>query len=334
MDRVKIGLICAGMAAVLAVISLNIGGISDYVNAVKNQGSSIAAITAPAFSEQEQTDLLRQIEQEAENKRVAPINARIDRVWKAIPGYNGVEVDIKATYEKTIASGALSPIQFVYKEVNPQVSLRDLGKFPIYRGNPEKKMISIMVNVAWGNEYIPSILNTLEKENVKATFFLDGSWLKKYPEVAKQIQDKGHEMSNHAYSHPNMSELDRQSAYTQIAKTEQLLKSTLNVQNKWFAPPSGDYNQQTVQVASEQGLMTVLWTIDTIDWKKPAPDTIIRRISAKLEPGALILMHPTASSSQALPGMISEAKRQGYAIGTVDELLSPNRVPSVVEPEN
>ncbi|WP_042160577.1 polysaccharide deacetylase family protein [Paenibacillus gorillae] len=331
--RMKIGWIGVCMAAFIAAFSLNLGGIGDYVAAVKASGAA-KAVVKPLFSEQELSELKQTIASEAEKQRIAPVNARIDRVWKAIPGYNGVDVDVDKSYEKTVAAGALTPIQFVYKEVNPEISLRDLGRYPIFRGNPEKKMIAFMINVAWGNEYIQPILDTLEKEQVKATFFLDGSWLKKYPDVAKQIQAKGHEMSNHAYSHPNMSELGRQAAYTQISRTEELLKSTLSVENKWFAPPSGDYNQTTIQVAAEQGLMTVLWTIDTVDWKKPPPDTIMRRISSKLEPGALILMHPTASSRDALPGMIRDAKQKGYAIGTVSELLSTQRVPSVVEPES
>jgi peptidoglycan/xylan/chitin deacetylase (PgdA/CDA1 family) len=138
-------------------------------------------------------------------------------------------------------------------------------------------------------------------------------------------------MSNHAYSHPNMSQLSRADAYKQIEKTEELLRSTLNVSNKWFAPPSGDFNQTTVQIAAEQRLKTVLWTLDTVDWKQPPPQTVVDKIASKLEPGALILMHPTKSSRDALPGLIAAAKAKGYAIGTVSDVLSSARVPSPVE---
>ena len=163
-------------------------------------------------------------------------------------------------------------------------------------------MVSLMINVAWGNEFIKPILNTLEKENVKATFFLDGSWLKKNTDIARIIQAAGHEISNHAYSHPDMSRLDRQSAYNQIAKTEALLQSTLHVKNHWFAPPSGDFNQMTINVAAEQGLKTVLWTLDTVDWTHPPASSIVRKIRLQVEPGSLILMHPTDSSSAGAAG--------------------------------
>lgn len=101
-------------------------------------------------------------------------------------------------------------------------------------------------------------------------FFLDGSWLSKNVELAKEIQKRGHEMSNHAYSHPNMSRLSAERAKLEISKTQDLLHKTLGVENRWFAPPSGDFNQKTVDIASSMGLQTVLWTVDTVDWRKPS----------------------------------------------------------------
>jgi len=141
-------------------------------------------------------------------------------------------------------------------------------------------------------------------------------------------------MSNHAYSHPDMKMLSRSEQYNQIAKTEQLLKELLQVENKWFAPPSGSYNAATVQIARDQGLGTVMWTIDTVDWRKPPADAVIRKIASKLEPGALILMHPTATTRDALAGMIDSAFAKGYAIGTVSETLSSDRVIPRVEGAN
>ncbi|MBD2870687.1 polysaccharide deacetylase family protein [Paenibacillus arenilitoris] len=323
--------IAASMLLVLAFVSTN-DEVSRFLAAMKYGEPAITAMRS-AHDESERQRLLAEITGEAEKRRIAPENARIDRVWKAIPGYNGLEVDIDKTLQEALAAPGVSPIRYFFKEVEPAIQLKDLGPIPIYRGNPNKKMISLMINVAWGNEYIDFILSTLKREQVKATFFLDGSWLKKNPDVAKQIQADGHEMSNHAYSHPDMKTLGRQAAHSQIARTEDLLKSVLNVDNKWFAPPSGSYSQATVQIAEEQGLKTVLWTIDTIDWQKPPADTVLRRISAKLEPGALILMHPTATTRDSIGGIIQTAKARGYAIGTVSETLSSSRVPAAVESE-
>ncbi|REE94469.1 putative sporulation protein (polysaccharide deacetylase family) [Paenibacillus taihuensis] len=311
------------MCALLFTVRFN-EPLSLYVAAMKHGGSTS---NIEAFdSASGQTSLLETIKSEAQKKRVAPIDATVDRVWEAIPGYNGLEVDVEKTYLLMKNAPENVPIRYVYKEIEPKVSLDSLGRHPIYKGNPSKPMVALMINVAWGNEYIPSMLATLKKENVKATFFLDGSWLKKNTDIAKLIQADGHEMSNHAYTHPNMSQLDRRSAYNQIAKTEALLQSTLHVQNKWFAPPSGDFNQMTVDVAAEQGLKTVLWTLDTVDWKHPPAYSIIRKVRSRVEPGSLILMHPTDSSSSALEGIIAAIKQRGLRLGTVSETLSSKRV--------
>jgi len=322
----KAATVAASMLMLLVFVYIN-DDVRGYISSVKlgTWGTEQAAF-ASMMPEEKKRELYAHITAEADKRRIEPINAKIDRVWKAIPGYNGMELDINRTYEAALRSKDIGQIAYYYNELEPKIGLEDLGPQPIYRGNPNKRMISFMINVAWGNEYIEPILAKLESEDVKATFFLDGSWLKKYPEEAKKIQAAGHEMSNHAYSHPNMSELSRAEAYSQIAKTEQLLKETLGVQNKWFAPPSGDYNQSTVQLAEEMGLKLVMWTIDTVDWRKPPAEAIVNKISASLEPGALILMHPTASSRDALGGMIAAAKKQGYRFGTVSETLSSARI--------
>jgi probable sporulation protein (polysaccharide deacetylase family) len=327
----KAAAIAASLLMVLVFIRLN-GDISAFIHSVKAGHDATYAFGPPSLSEEEKKELYNRIVAEAESRYSAPIDARIDRVWHAIPGYNGLAVDIERTYEAALQAARTDSIPYQYKEIEPKIGLGDLGAQPIYRGNPNKRMIAFMVNVAWGNEYIDPILETFARENVKATFFLDGSWLNKNSELARKIMDAGHELSNHAYSHPDMKNLNRSDQSSQITRTEKLLQERLGIgDNRWFAPPSGSYNGATLQIAKELGLQTVLWTIDTIDWMKPAPSAIVEKIDRKLEPGALILMHPTASSSQALPGMIASAKAKGYLIGTVSQTLSSERTPAVVE---
>jgi probable sporulation protein (polysaccharide deacetylase family) len=327
--KVKMAIVLAAiMCALLVMIKLN-GPLSSYVAAIK-QGQASTAFRLSIAADNISRSLRETIEEEAVKRRIAPIDARMDRIWKAIPGYNGLKIDVEQTYRLMQDAPEHAPIRYVYREVPPKIGLDQLGPEPIYKGNPNKPMVALMINVAWGNEYLESMLKTLEKENVKATFFLDGSWLKKNTDAARLIQSFGHEISNHAYSHPDMSKLDRQSAYNQIAKTEALLHSTLGVSNKWFAPPSGDFNRTTIEVAAEQGLKTVLWTLDTVDWQHPPAASIVRKIRTRVEPGSLILMHPTDSSSEALPGIIAAIKQRGLSLGTVSETLSSKRI-SLVE---
>ncbi|MEK8130180.1 polysaccharide deacetylase family protein [Paenibacillus filicis] len=272
---------------------------------------------------------LQWIQTEAGKRYIAPVDAKIDPVWKAVPGYNGREVDVEKSLAAAEAKGYPMPPPLVYREIQPQIGLDQLGPHPVYKGNPNKRLVSFMINVAWGDEYLSKMLATLEKEGVHATFFLDGMWLSKNVAMAKTIAEKGHELGNHAYSHKNMSTLSRGQNETEIVKTEKLLREQVGVDGGLFAPPSGDFNQTTVDVAHSLKLRTVLWTLDTVDWKKPPASSIIRKISSRVEPGTLILMHPTASSSEALPEMIRIIRSKGLQLGTVSEVLSPQRLPEV-----
>ncbi|MFC4598992.1 polysaccharide deacetylase family protein [Cohnella hongkongensis] len=324
--KIPVGLLAAMTASLAAVLLAGTyGPIRPFVQTVKLQETSITALT----EDKREDELLSWIRSEAPKRSQPPINAVIDRVWKAIPGYDGRVVDIKATYLKakllgsTASSGDSFP--WVYKTVKPKVSLQDLPVQPIYRGNAAKPAVGLMINVAWGDEYLPAILDVLKEQNVKATFFFDGTWLSKNRETARKIIEQGHEASNHAYTHPDMSKLGAERQRQEIGRTEQLLKQ-LGVNNVWFAPPSGYYNENTIKVAAEYGLRTVLWTLDTIDWQKPDPSSVVLKVSRKVGPGALILMHPTSTTAGALEGMIAAIKTRGYFPGTVSETLSPERI--------
>lgn len=319
----KMAVLLTGAAMVSAVAVFS--GAWGYISGLENNPKTHLVNSLDTAMD---PDLWSQIEAEAEKSRIEPIDARVDSIWKAIPGYNGLEIDIEATYQAAVSKKrkAGDAIPFVYRQIPAKVTLDDLGEHPIYRGNPNKPMVSLMINVAWGNEFLEPMLNTLDAENIKTTFFLDGSWLKKNPELAAEIMKRGHEVENHAYSHPDMSRLSRERAELEIKKTQDLLKESLGVENKWFAPPSGDFNQQTVSIAHARGLKTVLWTLDTVDWKHPAPEAVVQKISSQVEPGFLILMHPTDSSSQALKGMIDGIRAKGLEIGTVSQTLSAERI--------
>jgi probable sporulation protein (polysaccharide deacetylase family) len=270
--------------------------------------------------------LYQEIQSYSKGHEIKPIDAKIDRVWKAMPGYNGLRVDVTASYEKMKAAGEFDETKLIYEEIPPNVHLDDLDPHPIFRGNPEKPMVSLLINVAWGNEYIPPILKILNDQEVKATFFFDGSWTKKNPDLALMIFKEGHEIGNHAYSHPDLQQRSRTETMEEIKKTNDVIFETLKIQPKWFGPPSGSFNQQTVDVAHELNMKTILWTVDTVDWKKPSPSEMVRRVIGKVESGSMILMHPTDPVAQGLGSMIADIKAKGYQLGTVSELMSEKRV--------
>lgn len=272
------------------------------------------------------TPLYEKIEAAAHKFNEPAINARIDKVWKAIPGYDGIKVDVEASYKKMKKSGGFDKNDLVFREVQPQVDLNDLSPSPIYKGNPKKPMVSLMINVAWGNEYIPKILKVLEQEHVHATFFLDGSWVKKNPDLTKMIAEEGNEIGNHAYSHPNLKTMSPQAVRNEIEKTNTVIRATLDRTPNLFAPPSGSFGPQVVKIAHNLGMKTILWTVDTVDWKHPRTGDMVQRVLQHVHAGALILMHPTKPTAEGLRTMISGIRERGYQIGTVSTLISVDRL--------
>ncbi|AYB37324.1 polysaccharide deacetylase family protein [Brevibacillus laterosporus] len=268
------------------------------------------------------------IEQWQKEREEAPQDAYLDPVWKAIPGYNGRVIDINATIAQMKKTGKQDESAIVFKEQMPKVQVEQLGAHPIYRGNPKKEAVSFMINVAWGNEYLDKILTTLDRHKVKTTFFLDGSWVKRNPDLAKKIYDKGHEIGNHAYSHPDMSKLGEARIRQEISKTQDIISQTIGLKPTLFAPPSGSFNQRVVEIAHQDYQMkTILWTADTVDWKNPPVGTMVERIRKKLDKGVLILMHPTEPSAQGLDQMLTLAEKKGLKPTTVSEVISSRRLP-------
>ncbi|QOR68604.1 polysaccharide deacetylase family protein [Cytobacillus suaedae] len=273
-----------------------------------------------------QDTLYKEIVDNASQYEIPAIDAKIDPVWKATPGYNGLKVDIEASYKKMKKNGVFDEGKLVLKQVEPKVKLKDLPPEPIYRGNPNKKMVSFIINVAWGNEYIPSMLETLKKHNVKASFFLEGRWVKENPEIAKMISDAGHEVGNHSYTHPDLKTLATEEVREQLTKTNKVIEATIGKKPTLFGPPSGSFRPEVVKIASESNMRTILWSVDTIDWQRPQPSVIINRVIGKIHPGALILMHPTESTATALETLILSLKKKEYSINNVSTLLSEERV--------
>ncbi|MBB3906118.1 putative sporulation protein (polysaccharide deacetylase family) [Anoxybacillus rupiensis] len=269
--------------------------------------------------------LYMEIQTKAKRYEIPPQDAVIDRVWKAIPGYNGLKVNVEASYQNMKKDGTFDKRKLVYEQISPKVHLKDLPPEAIYRGHPEKPMVTFLVNVAWGNEYIPKMLEVLKKYNVQATFFLEGRWVKNYPDMAKMIADAGQEIGNHSYSHPDLKTMSNEAIRRELKKTNEVIEATTGVKCKWFAPPSGSYRDDVVKIAHDLKMGTIMWSVDTIDWQKPSPSVIVERVTSKLHPGAIILMHPTLSTAEALEPLI-KAIKQKYEIGNVSMLLDEKRI--------
>lgn len=198
---------------------------------------------------------------------------------------------------------------------NPQVKA-------YYQGPTDKQQMALAINVAWGTEYIPQMLEILKSEGVRATFFLVGNWAEKFPDLVVEIKEAGQEIGNHGYRHRHPQKLVEKELIALIKKNEDLIEKTADYETKLFAPPYGEVDQRIVKTAHKIGYKTIMWTLDTIDWQRPDAEVIIERIIPKARNGAIVLMHPTQPTVEALPKMIKGLEEKGYQLVTITELLS------------
>jgi len=192
---------------------------------------------------------------------------------------------------------------------------------PIYKGNENEQVIALECNVVWGTEYIGPMLDILKEKDIRITFFIGGDWAKNNPDLLKRIAGEGHEIGNHGYSHQHHNNLNLDGNRKEILDTEKVVEAVTGIKTTLFAPPYGEFNKTTLQAAASLGYQTIMWSIDTIDWRRDGTDKILQRVMKDPHNGALILMHPTADTVTALPVMIEKLQGLGYHIGTVSDAI-------------
>lgn len=192
----------------------------------------------------------------------------------------------------------------------------------IYRGNTENNKISLMINVYWGTEFVEPMLDVLKQNNVTATFFVGGTWVAQNSEILKKIYDDGHEIGNHGYYHKDHKLLSNERNQEEIYITHKLVKEIIGVDMNLFAPPSGSYNQATLEIASTLGYRTIMWSKDTIDWRDKDSELCFTRATKNAKSGELILMHPTEHTLKALPNIIKYYQDNNFTLTSVSDNLA------------
>ena len=191
-----------------------------------------------------------------------------------------------------------------------------------YAGNTNEKIIAFTCNVDWGNEYIPQMLEIFENEEIKITFFITGRWADDNKDLLKEIYSHGHEIGNHGYYHKEYGKLSYEINKNEIEKCDESINNILGIKCKYFAPPSGSYNDNTIRAARDLNYDIIMWSIDTIDWREDSTsEKIISRVLTKANNSGIVLMHPTENTVRALPVIIKSLKEEGYTIGRVSDII-------------
>lgn len=162
------------------------------------------------------------------------------------------------------------------------------------------------------------ILDTLAEHDVKATFFVLGSMVAEYPELAQRIVDEGHEIANHSYTHPELTKLNEASLQSEIGRTQQAIQEHTGTWALTFRPPYGDTNQY---VRDTVGLTEVLWNIDTLDWQTRNTNLIYNSVMTNVGDGSVVLMHDIVDATpQAVVNLMDNLDKNQFEFVTVSEL--------------
>ena len=197
-------------------------------------------------------------------------------------------------------------------------------ELPIYSVETEKPEISISFDAAWGNEDTQRILDILAKHQVKATFFMTGGWVEKYPEDVKKILKAGHDLGNHSENHRQMSQLSEEECRKEIMTVHERVKKLTGYEMKLFRPPYGDYNNTVIKAAYACGYYPIQWSVDSLDWKDYGVEDIITRVTENkdLGNGAIILCHNGAKyTADALDELLTKLKEKGCELVPVSQLI-------------
>lgn len=193
---------------------------------------------------------------------------------------------------------------------------------PIYCVDRSDKVISITFDCAWGADYTLTLLDLFDEYNVKTTFFATQFWTEKYPDMAKKISEKGHELGTHSRTHSYMSKMSREEIESELKTSSEAIEKITGKGVSLFRAPFGDYDDLLIQTAKDMGMYSIQWDVDSLDWKGLSAQELSYRIIQRTKNGSIILCHNNSDHiHEALPLIFSDLIGKGYKFVTVSDLI-------------
>ena len=197
-----------------------------------------------------------------------------------------------------------------------------------YASNTDEKVIFLTFEAGYENGNTPAILETLKKHQVPATFFVVGNFLSTSPDLVKQMLADGHTVGNHTWSHPDMSKISTQEAFSkELSQVEDLYREiTGQEMTRYYRPPQGIYSQPNLQMAKDLGYETFFWSLAYVDWyqdNQPTKEQAFNKLLTRIHPGAIVLLHSTSSTNaQILDELLTRWEEMGYTFKPLSEVVS------------
>ena len=226
-------------------------------------------------------------------------------------------------------------------EENWGLSFQEEGKTPVgnatfeelakydafYAEQTEEKHIYLTFDVGYENGNTASILDTLKKHNVSATFFVVGTYIESDPELVKRMAEEGHIVGNHTWHHPDMSQIAAMDAFKKELEDVEnaYLEVTGEEMTKFYRPPQGKYSEANLKMAQELEYKTFFWSLAYVDWyddNQPSREEAFEKLLGRIHPGAIVLLHSTSDTNALiLDELIQKWEEMGYTIRSLTELL-------------
>ena len=172
----------------------------------------------------------------------------------------------------------------------------------------------------------PAILDALQKHQAPAAFFVVGNFLSDQPDLVKRMAAEGHIVGNHTWSHPDMSKISTQEAFSEeLNRVSTLYQETTGQEMvKFYRPPQGKYSTQNLQMAKDLGYQTFFWSLAYVDWyqdQQPTHEEAFKKLTGRIHPGAIVLLHNTSSTNaEILDELLAKWEEMGYSFGSLNQL--------------
>ena len=265
----------------------------------------------------------------AEHSR-APVEPYVDpSTHGLVPGLDGVRVDVLATLRNVLGARPRQKVPLSTVLLAPRLRLRDLPPAPIYHASLQRPWVALVINVAWGDQYLPGMLRTLTEMKTPVTFCLVGRWAETHPDEVRAMVQAGqsagtpYTFCNHGYRDHGWALLSQAQATQSIEAADKAIAALTGSTPRYFSPHRGEFNPQVLAASRALGHELILWSVDTIDWQNPPASTVRMRVLNRVKGGDIVLMHPTAPTAEALASMIQGIRAKGLQLVTLDALLSP-----------
>lgn len=193
---------------------------------------------------------------------------------------------------------------------------------PIYKVQTEEKKVALTMNCAWNADDIDKILEILEENNVKITFFMVGDWIEKYPEAVKKIYNAGHEIGTHSDTHPHVNNLSYEENVKEMEYSNHKIEKITGNKTNLYRTPYGEYNQTVIKAAQDNGYYVIQWSLDTLDYTGLTGEEMWSRIKDKISSGDIILMHNgTKHTADSLDEILKNIKEKNWKVVKISDLI-------------